>query len=196
MLTGVLVFVLILIALLAVPVTISFQISCKQGFLGDIKLHWLLGLVRARFPLFQSKSISAEDDRATQKTAHVERLSRKRQNAFSIVRQKVFRRRVIRFICDIWRAIKKRNVNLHVRIGLGDPADTGQLWSVVGPVSGMLANANNVSIEIEPEFLAATFELNSSGSIRIIPLQIFSLTIGLLLSPVVWRGIRQMRAAG
>jgi hypothetical protein len=41
----------------------------------------------------------------------------------------------------------------------------------------------------------ATFELDGSGSIRIIPLQLIVLTLALLLSPPVWQGIRQMRPA-
>ena len=97
---------------------------------------------------------------------------------------------------DFWHAVRKRHVSLHIRIGLGDPADTGQLWAVVGPVAGVLATIQEASIEIEPEFFDTTFELDGSGNIRLIPLQMIYLIVALLLSPAVWQGISKMRTAG
>ena len=94
---------------------------------------------------------------------------------------------------DIWRAVHKQNLVLRVRIGLGDPADTGRLWALVGPVSGMLATARDASIEIEPEFIDAVFELDSSGNIRVLPLQMVYLMFGLLISPSFWHGFRHLR---
>ena len=85
---------------------------------------------------------------------------------------------------------------MRLRIGLDDPADTGRLWALVGPVSGLLANIHEVSIEIEPEFFETIIELNSNGTIRVIPLQIIFLTAALLLSPPFWQGMQQMRKAG
>jgi len=193
MLTGVVAFLLLLIALLAIPVTLTFQVSWPQTFQGYIKLQWAFGLVSMRLPSSQSKAPSTEDKEPAQRTEHAEHSSRKKQNIFALVRQKTFRRRVIRFISDFWHAVHKRDISLRIRIGLGDPADTGQLWSVVGPLAAMLANIKETSVEIEPEFFDTTFELDGSGNIRFIPLQIIYLTIGMLLSPSVWQGIKQMR---
>lgn len=193
MLFGVVTFLLLLIALLAVPVTLTFQVSWQQAIESDIKLHWLFGLVHVRLPSFQSKAPSLEGEELTQKMSHFKRSSRKKTNFFAIIWQKAFRRRIIKFVSDFWHAIHKRNVNLRIRIGLGDPADTGLLWAVVGPVAGILANAQEASIELEPEFFDATFELDSSGNIRLIPLQMIYLTAGLLLSPPVWQAIKQVR---
>ncbi len=103
---------------------------------------------------------------------------------------------MFRFVADLWRAIRKQDVNLRIRLGLGDPADTGRLWAVVGPVAGLLANVEEASVEIEPDFMDAVFELESSGEIRLIPLQILYLVVALLLSPPVWLGVKRMRRAG
>jgi hypothetical protein len=193
MLTGMVAFLLLIIALLAVPVTLTFQMSWQQQLEGDMTLHWLFGLVRIRLPSFKPKPPAPEGEERTKKQDHPDRSPRNKQNVFAVVRQKSFRRRIVRFIRDCWRAIRKRDVSLHIRMGLGDPADTGQLWAVVGPVAGILSNAKEASIEIVPEFLDETFELDSSGNIRLIPLQLIYLTVGLLLSPPVWQGIKQMR---
>ena len=147
-------------------------------------------------PLVSIKGTSPEGEELEQKIGRFERSFRKKQNVFAVVRQKPFRRRIIRFISDLWHAVHKKNVSLRVRVGLGDPADTGQLWAIVGPVAGILANIQEASIKIEPEFFDTTFELDSSGSIRLIPLQMIYLTVALLLSPPVWQGIRQMRIVG
>lgn len=193
MLTGMVTFLLLIIALLAVPVTLTFQMSWQQQLQGDMTLHWLFGLVRIRLPSFKPKSTTPEGEERAQKVGRYERSSRNKQNVFAVVRQKSFRRRIIRFISDCWHAIHKRDVRLHLRIGLGDPADTGQLWAVVGPAAGILSNTKEASIEIVPEFFDETLELDSSGKIRLIPLRMICLTAGLLLSPPVWRGIKQMR---
>ncbi len=196
MLTGVMAFLMLLIALLAIPLTLTFQVSWQQVFQNDFKLQWAFGLVRVRIRSFQPKVPSLGDEELEQGIRRFERLSGKKQNVFAVVRQKNIRRRIIRFIIDLWHAVHKKNVSLRVRVGLGDPADTGRLWAIFGPVAGILTNVKEASIKIEPEFFDTTFELDSSGSIRVIPLQMIYLTVALLLSPTVWQGIRQMRIAG
>lgn len=193
MLAGALVVLLGLTALLAVPVTVTFHVTWPEVFDNDIRLQWAFGLVRKRFPTGKAAIPPTEDPRGKHITPRPQRSSGKKLNVFAAVWQKGFRQRVIRYIGDLWRAVQKRDVRLHVRLGLGDPADTGQLWAVLGPISGLLANVPDASIRLEPEFQDATVELDSSGFIRLIPLQLVYLTAALFLSPQVWQGLRQMR---
>jgi len=196
MLTGVVLLLLLLIVLLAIPVTLAYQISWPRTVPGYIRLQWAFGLVRMQLPLSQPAAATPEVDEVAQKIGHFERSSQNRGSPFAAMRQKPFRRRIVRFIDDVWCAVHKREVTLRVRIGLGDPADTGQLWAFMGPVSALLANIQEASFIIEPDFFESRFELDSSGYIQIIPLQMIYLTIGLLLSPPVWQGIKQMRKVG
>lgn len=193
MLTGIVIFLLVLIALLAIPVALTFHISRQQAFEGDIIFRWLFGIVRIQFLLFQAKISSPKAEESAKKPSHPKRSSGKKTNVFAIIKKAWFRRRMIRFVSDFWRSIHKENVSLRIRIGLGDPADTGQLWAIVGPVAGVLASIQDASIEIEPEFIDARFELDSSGNIRLIPLQLIYLAIGLTLSPSFWQGMKQIR---
>ncbi len=195
MLTGAVAFLLLLIALLAIPITLTFQVSWQQTLQGNIKLRWLFGLVRVALSSFNSNEPSPASEKPAQKNIRFERSPRKNSNLFAAIWQNTFRRRIIRFIGDVFHAVHKKDVRLYVRIGLGDPADTGRLWAIVGPVTGLLANIQEASIEIEPEFFDTTFELDSSGNIRLIPVQLIYLAVGLLLSPSVWRGMKQMRVA-
>ena len=195
MLTGLLVFLLLAVALLAIPLSFTFEVSWRQVFRSDIRLHWLFGLVRVHIPADRITPPSSTGEQREPRTDRSERSPRKKQNAFVVLRQRGFRRRLIRFVSDVWRAVQKNNVSLRVRVGLGDPADTGQLWAVLGPLAGVLTNVREASIRLEPEFLDTTLEMDSSGSVRIVPLQMIYLTVALLLSPPIWRGIRQMRTA-
>ena len=192
MLTGIAAFLLILVALLAIPVRLSYQLSWRRALQGNVELHWLFGLVRVQLPLARSARPASKQPTGSPKKRKA-KSAVARSNPFAAIRQKAFRERVLRFMRDIWRAAHKQNLVLRVRIGLGDPADTGRLWALVGPVSGMLATARDASIEIEPEFIDAVFELDSSGNIRVLPLQMVYLMFGLLISPSFWHGLRHLR---
>lgn len=196
MLTGVLVFLLFLIALLAIPVTLTFQLSWPKALQQDALLKWAFGLVKVRIPASEPNALSSGGDESKRKTHRSGHSSGKSTNVFAAVRLKPFRRRIVRFISDLWRAVRKNDVSLCVRVGLGDPADTGQLWAIVGPIAGLLATVQGAAIAIEPEFSDSTFELYSAGSIRLIPLQLIWMTIALLLSPSIWQGVVEMRKGG
>jgi hypothetical protein len=185
---------LLIIALLAIPVSLTYQLSWHQAFQSRMTLRWLFGLVRIQLSPSQPRAATAKKKKRPAKAAK-RKPGANPANVFAAARQKAFRQRIMRFVQDIWHAIRKRDLNLHIRLGLGDPADTGQLWGFVGPMAGMLANTQTASITIEPDFYAATIELDSSGNIRVIPLQMVILAVGLLLSPPIWRGIKQMRTA-
>lgn len=193
MLTGIAVFLLLIIALLAIPVILTFKVSWQQNLQGNVELLWLFSLVRIRLSPPRPKAPSMAGNKPVEDICRAGRTSRKRGKVFNVLRNKAFRQRIFRFIGDCWRAVHKRNLSIRVRIGLGDPADTGQLWAIIGPVAGILANARDASIEIVPEFIDPALDLDSSGNIRIIPLQMLYLAAGLLLSPPVWRGIQQIR---
>jgi hypothetical protein len=194
MLTGVAAFLFLFVAILAIPITFSYQVAWAQTLQSEISVHWLFGLVRIRLPSYQSKTPTQEGKKASKATPQVKRSARQKQQLFSTLKQKAFRRRIMRFFSDCWRAIHKQDLRLRMRIGLGDPADTGHLWAIVGPMAGILGNLRDMSVQIEPEFIDATFELDSSGNIRLVPIQMIYLVLGLLLSPPVWQALRRSRS--
>lgn len=187
---------LFLIAVLAIPVTLTYQLSWPQDSQQDTLLEWAFGLVKVRIPVSEPKALSSAGNESKRKTHRSRDSYGKRTNVLAAIRSKPFRQRIVRFIGDMWQAIHKKNVSLRVRVGLGDPADTGQLWAIVGPIAALLATVQGAAIAIVPEFSDSTFELNTAGSIRVIPLQLILVTIALLLSPPIWQGIVQMQKGG
>lgn len=194
MLTGVLVCLAVVVALLAIPVVLQFRVSWPQRAQRQIQLRWAFGLVRIDLTAPQPSPESGPAERETDGERRPKPGSGK-WNFVALVRHKGFRRRILRFMGDLWRAVHKEDVDVHVRIGLDDPADTGQLWAFVGPVAGLLANCPETRVRIEPDFVDETVEMNGSGNIRIVPLYVLYLAAALAISPSVWAGMRQARAA-
>lgn len=195
MLIGTVIFLSLIVILLAMPVTLTYQFSWKETPSANLRLNWAFGLVRADVSPDLAKS-GPDKSEPTRKKGARRGKSTGRKNFMAAIRQAPFRRRMLRFVSDLWRTIHKKNVQLLVRLGMGDPADTGRLWAVLGPLSGMLARLRDIRVTIEPDFLDATLEVDSSGTIRMIPLQIAIIVFGLLFSPPIWRGIMSMRRSG
>lgn len=195
--TGVI--VLVLIAALAAPVSVRYHAAFAHRVRAEIDVHMFYGLVRtrARFPKPVSESAHEEPTGASASPR-----SDAPQSAFgsgksliAIIRNKPFRQRITRFLVDLWRTVDARAIRLRMRVGLGDPADTGRLWAIAGPVSGYFAQLPRASVIIEPEFFDAVFEFDSSGRIRFTPLVVMFRVAALACSPTVWRGMRQLRSA-
>lgn len=194
MLIGIISLLLLLIALLAIPVRMTFHVSRRQRFQGEIELCWLFGLACIRFDPFRASPTSREDKPGSKKIDDSQAARGKSRRGTGLFKHKAFRSRLLRFVRDFWHAVHKQNIILRVRIGLGDPADTGQLWALAGPLAGFLANCKEAYIELEPDFIDTVFELDSSGTIRFVPLQLLILALGMLLSLALWQGLNQMRS--
>jgi hypothetical protein len=195
MLSGLAVFLLTLVVLLAIPLTVQFELSWRTNLNGYIRLFWLFGLVRIRVFSPNSKPPSTNNKKRMRRFKWAKNSSASKTHLFAALQQQAFRQRIVRYLHDCWHAIHKTDVILHGTVGLGDPADTGQLWAIMGPITAMLDNIRSASIHIEPEFIDTTLELESHGKIRLVPLQLCYLTMGLMLSPPIWRGVRLMRGS-
>lgn len=193
MLVGVALFLALLISLLAIPITLDFKFAWHQALEQNVRMRWAFGLVNVRIPSAGARD-GSEKAVPSRKKRGAARSSRGPRHVLAAVRDGRFRRRILKFARDLWQAVRKQSIFLRLRIGLGDPADTGRLWGVIGPIAGMLSTVRDAKIQIEPEFFDPAFEMDTSGSIRVVPLHILGLVLGLLLSPSVWRGVRILRS--
>lgn len=192
MLGGLFVFLLIVIALLAIPFSICFRLGWPLPDGQDIRVRWAFGLVRFRVRPESLTRVANQDE--AEPVSDKTRKPLRKKNVLAVILDQRFRARMMRFMRDLIRAVRIRNFLLHARIGLGDPADTGSLWAVIGPISGFLSGSSGGRVWIKPDFADATLELNSSGRIRIIPIQVIGLAAALMLSPQFWSGLRKMSA--
>ncbi len=170
-----------LVALLAVPVDVVFRLQGVEALAGRLTIRWLFGLVRVRVPVPGARKPSAEPKAAGKRPRRRTRGGRAR--ILAVLRQAPFRRRVHRLVADLLRAAHLGRLRLRVRLGLGDPADTGRLWAVVGPLGAWAEALPGADVRIEPEFVDPVLDLDARGRLRVVPLRIVALAVSFALSP-------------
>lgn len=183
-----------LVAILAIPISVEFSILQREEFHGQASLCWLFGLVRFRMRVPQAAKPTPVKKKPAKKYKSGEKSGGFRAVS-AMLGQKRFRRRAWRFVRDCVHAIYTRDLNLYARVGLGDPADTGRLWAAVGPIAGMLESMRAATVCIEPDFLDATLEVDGHGEIHLIPLQLLFLATAFALSPSTMKALIAMRRA-
>ncbi len=172
---GILIF---LIILLTVPVDLVFNVGKRDHIESRVRIGWLFGLI-------------GKDIRATRKQAKVKVKEKKKKRkrsvkpVLAVVRTRGFLKHVIRFIKDIIRRIKIRNLCVHLTLGLADPADTGFIFAAITPlVTFAGVQKPTIDINIQPDFEQENLQGYAEGGVRIYPIQfikplllfIFSLT--------------------
>lgn len=183
----------LLIALLAVPLTVVFSVHRIKETKGVVRFRWLFGLVRFQLRIPQAAKARLRPARAEGEKAKSASQRERKASAgevLSLIKQPAFRQRGYKFIRDMLRATHARNLFLRLRIGLGDPADTGCLWAIIGPIAALAQNLRSVAVRIEPEFVDPVFEIESHGRFRLVPIQFIALTVAFMLSPTMLRAWR------
>ena len=93
----------------------------------NAELKWAFSLFRKRILPAKSKPVTSKSEQAGRRTGRLLRPTRTKPAILSALLPKDFRRRITRYVHDVWHAVHKEDVKMRLRIGLGDPADTGQL---------------------------------------------------------------------
>lgn len=198
MVNALLVLLAVLLALLAVPLTLTFRVAWPQGRDNEMRLGWAFGLVQLNATPGDRQGAAGRRARtrpAPGGRRQTQASQARASDVLAALRVRGLRRRVLRFVGALWRAVHKEAMAVRLRVGLDDPADTGRLWALLGPLHGMLAGLRDASIRLDPEFSRETLELDASGRLRVVPLRLLWLTVALLLSPPVWRALRRLRPA-
>ena len=160
----------ILILVLSVPFDIAFQVSVPGRPRFRMKLLWLFGLV--------SKEITGkkkvEEKKEVVKKRQKPGVGRRRfRNIFAILRTKGLLRQLRVLIGDIFRRLKIKDLAADFRVGLGNPAETGLLFALIGPTTSWLSSSFPLQIKVQPSFAdEATFEGYSRGAVRLRPIQL------------------------
>ena len=181
----------LLVLLLALPINLAFRVEGVETFNGQIAIRWMFGLVRFRVRI-PGLSKPARAPKAAKVRVKPDKRSG-RPNVFALLRQAAFRRRVYRLAADLVCAAHLHRLHLRMRLGLDDPADTGRLWALVGPLNAVAQNLRNADVQIEAEYLDPVFEFQARGRLLLVPLQFLILAIGFALSPASFRAWRTLK---
>lgn len=197
MLLTITILLVLLLVLLAVPIAVVFRIDRIKEVDGYVICHWFFGLVRFKIGIPSAvKAVQLHQKKSREKNKKRKQGGNVRV-VIALLKQAVFRRRAIRFIKDLLGAAHARDLYFRLRIGLGDPADTGCLCGFLGPVAGIVTNIRSADVRIEPEFMEPALEVESHGEFRLIPFQFIALATAFMLSPATlqaWRTLRWSNA--
>jgi hypothetical protein len=184
MLTGAAVILAFLIALLAIPVDVKFSVRLHERFKARVLIAWMFGLVRLPMP---SKTGKPSPQEPSQKARKGKPLYKGSRNMLTMLRSEDFWPRLLRFASDILNLMQIRILRLRARLGLEDPADTGQIWAFVGPLTAILAGARGTDIEIEPDFERAFLSVDGNAELRVVPIRVLAVVIPFIGSPATLR---------
>jgi hypothetical protein len=184
MLIGSAVLLVCLIALLAIPVDVKFSVRWHERFRARVMIAWMFGLVRLPMP---SKPGKPSRQEPSPKTRRGKALYKGSRSMVTMLRSEGFWPRLLRFASDILNVMQVRVFRLRVRLGLEDPADTGQIWAFVGPLTAILAGASGTDIEIEPDFDRALLSVDGNAELRVIPIRVLVVAVPFIGSPATLR---------
>ena len=128
----------LLALLLVVPVQVHLHLERERTLRARLRLVWLFGLVRLQPRLGRSEARRKEPPAGRRRGRVARRL------AGGLVRTDLLAR-TLAFLRSLLRALRPRDVHVRARIGLDDPADTGMLWGLVGPL-GVLLSGRDVRL--------------------------------------------------
>lgn len=194
MLTAVVV-LFVLFFLLIIPIEAEFRFNNLSGNDKSVKLKAMFGLV--------SKTVypSVKSEKHKSKESVVNDKKKKTGPGFSkltsVLRNGKFLGKTLGTFKKLLFSLKPDLKKFHLRLGLNDPADTGILWGLIGPLSGILYGYTEKDVFIEPDFLDPSLGLNTRGSLSIVPLEILYISLCYILSPTVIKTyLFEIRGAG
>jgi hypothetical protein len=133
------------ILLLCIPVKLEFTADFGPVWLFRVNVVWLFGLVHL------SPKRRGKQDQAIKKerASPGERLQQLR-TILRIVKIKGLTRQFLKLLTSCLKAIRFRQAGVDLNVGLGDPGDTGMLFSIIGPATPFLSQYAPFPVNIRP----------------------------------------------
>ena len=186
-----------LLLLLAVPIELSYAIRLddeQRSAKGQAR--WLFGLVRVGIP--GQSDLARKPEKVPEKRKpprpQAKRTRQQRHSPLAALSVEGFVGHLLKLVRRLLSGIHIHHLDIQARLGLGDPADTGQLWALVGPISVLLDAPGVTKVDIRPDFSESVLDFTSSGRIRVVPLEYLAVMIRFMVSPTTFRAIRAMRS--
>lgn len=188
--------VALFLLVLCVPVELTLEADLDEERHFRIGLIWLFGLVHLSLKARRQRPSRARKAVAKEKEtiSFIERWHRL-QTLIRILRIKNLGRQTLRLLTGVLKSIKFRDLAVDLRLGLGDPADTGMLFAFVGPFTPLISSYAPFPITIQP-LLTGEPQISghSQGRISVQPIRLAVPFSGFVFSRPAFRLIRVMVA--
>jgi len=183
---------------LAVPVDVEVR-RPGRGLPTSVRIGWLAGRLEWEPAGGEERPAEAEgpapEEEAEEEPEEDERARRrgpKLRDVVTALRTPGLGRAVGRLLSRLSGAVRLRRAAASVR--LGDPADTGRLWGLVGPVVATLPARWRDRVDLQPDFSPGAADVAGRLRGRVVPLRLVAAALGFVLSPPViragWRTVR------
>lgn len=159
--------------LLLAPVHVRVGARVEERFDGEVEVRWLV--VRTRFPLRGDKK------------------PKERRRGFRFHPEEDFFPALRRFLRRMRRAVHVEALDALVRVGAGDPADTGQLVGYAAPLAVLLNLVPAAHVRVEPDWDEPTLRGTLTAAFRAVPLVVLGVTLAFLAAGPVRRTLRAGR---
>ena len=161
----------LIILVLCVPLNIAFRLDVDGRPRFRMRLVWLFGLVSKE--ITKAKKKPEEESRVTEGKRKPRKRKIKARTILEILRTRGLLKQLKRLLKDILRRLKIRDLAADITVGLGDPADTGLLFALIGPATFFLGSSRIHDIRVQPSFEdEAVFKGYLSGAVRLLPIQL------------------------
>ena len=182
---GILIALLVgVVVLLAIPVDITFTLQSEKDLQARLTIGWLFGLLRIPVHPEDGESGPAASSQQTGR-----KRDRRGLHPGAMLLSQGFLARLIRLLRRLKDCIHIRSLRLHLLLGLDDPADTGRLWGMLGPLTLAHPAPAVTDLVIQPEFTGAAFQIDGAGVVRILPIEVLGTLLAFALSPVTLRAL-------
>ena len=182
----------IIVLLLAVPFDLSFSLEKDEKFRSRVRIGWLFGLVGKELVGGQKGKEAKQEEKPGKRR---QRRKKSPRPLLAAIKTRGFPRHSLRFAKRMLRAIRVRELNLGLQVGLGDPAETGRLLGLMSPVAACADAVPRFHMSVKPNFDDETFRGYCNGSVRIYPIRMMPPIVFFALSLTSLRGLRAILGA-
>ncbi len=172
--------------LLWVPLDLVIRVDVHGRPKVVLRVGWFFGLVSREIkPEGRRPRPKEEKPRARRSLAQGRRGL---GTLYDILRTRGILRQVARLVKDVLRQIKFRRLEVDMRLGLDDPADTGFLFGLLGPATVFVGPGASRQIRLQPVFGdAAVCEGHIDGSLRLQPIRLVPPILRFMFSAPTFR---------
>ena len=175
--------ILLVVLVLSIPVDLTFEIATQATSGQKMRVGWLFGLV--------GKDVLPGKKKPEKVTKAKKRKRPSPGLILSVLRTRGLVSWVAKFARRMLRSLHFRNLDASLRIGLPDPADTGQMYGLTWPAF-LPRSSDNIRFRMEPAFEGPVFEAALQGTVRVFPAQMAANVVSFVISP---QGLRIIRLA-
>jgi hypothetical protein len=164
------------VLLFFVPVDVTFFVEKDATFRLGGTVSVLFGLIRRTWEIGERRRL--EEDGSTAKRKRFRRIGRSLRTVLTTRESAV---KLLVCAKDMLQTVEVRELSARLRIGLGDPGDTGMLFAVLVPMTE-LVGLSCVDFRAEPDFEQEVIEGRCRAGLRAVPARFFRPLLPLLFS--------------